>query len=239
MDCTLQIAICDDDTIEQNLLVHIIEQCGFPVNCSTFNSAEELLAVFSPCRYDLIIMDIFMTGMSGIDAVSIIRRTDDTVPVAFASASSDFTLESYRLGALKYIEKPVTIKPMQELLELALMKKNMTPHLNFNTSSVEANIPFLRIEYIEQRGHSLVIHLISGSTLQLNEKLDNISSKFEGHPFLRTHKSYLVNLTHVKDFDKELMVFVMKTGDNVHISRQNLPAARAAFEKQVKKSRES
>lgn len=226
----LQAAVCEDDPSERKHLLTLIEESGIPTRCSTFSSGESFLAQYQPGKFDLIFMDIYMEGLSGVDTVTEIRKTDEAVPIAFATTSVDYTLESYRLGVLKYIEKPVREKAVRELLELALLKRDTRPRLFLKIDGDDVGVPFERILYAEQQAHGLLLHLTGGDSLHANERLDAVEPFFSGHSFFRCHKSYLVNLAYVQNFDKDLMVFTIRGGENVYIRRESLAEARKAYE---------
>lgn len=226
----LQIAVCEDSAEEQQRLLEKISTAGVPAVCTVFASGEALLEHFVVGTYDLIFMDIYMGGMTGIDTVAAIRALDETVSVAFVTTSTDHALESYRLEALKYIEKPVQERAVRELLQLARMKKENTPRLRLKINGREHSAAFDRILYVEQKAHTLHVFLTGGEVLQANEKLDSIEAQFAKPPFFRCHKSYLVNLSYVRLLDTELMMFDMKEGKNVHIRRESVGKAKRAFE---------
>lgn len=227
---TLQVAVCEDIPEERNKLLSLIEQSGVSAHCTVFPSGEEFLADYQAGKYDLIFMDIYMDGITGVETVAAIRRVDENVPVAFATTSTEHTLESYRLDVLKYIEKPVKEKAVRELLQFARMKKGSKPRLVLRVGGKEVGIPFERILYAEQQLHNLILYLTGGETVHATERLDLIEPRFHGQNFFRCHKSYLVNLSYIESLDRELMVFHMKDGENVHINRQSLCAARNAYE---------
>lgn len=226
----LQIAVCEDIIEEQKQLLSLIESSGISSKTTVFSRGEELLQEFRAGRFDLIFMDIYMDGISGVEAVAAIRKIDESVPVAFTTSSTDHTLESYRLEVLKYIEKPVKAKAVHNIVELARLKKENTPQLMLKINGKDISVPFERILYAEQKAHTLFLFLTCSEVLQANEKLDNIESQFEGQNFFRCHKSYMVNLVYVQSLDKELMVFNIKGGKNVHIRRESMTRARKAFE---------
>ena len=171
-----------------------------------------------------------MGGITGVETVAAIRQLDENVPIAFATTSTEHTLESYRLDVLKYIEKPVTEKAVRSLLELASLKKENRPHLMLRSDGGEVKLPLERILCVEQRGHELLFSLTGGETLRTPEKLDALEGTLAGHDFYRCHKSYLVNLAYIESLDRELMVFEMKEGKPVHIRRESLGDARKAYE---------
>ena len=227
----LQVAVCDDSIEEQKQLLTMIQETNKHVKVRVFNDGEALLKNYIPSQYDLIFMDIYMTGMTGIDTVTAIREVDETVLIAFATTSTEHTLASYRLGALKYIEKPMKKTAVSQLLDIAQMKKERVPKVQIKNGMKEFSMAFERILYVEQKAHLLLFHLINGEVVEIKEKLSNVEHLFEKQPFLHCHKSYLVNLSYVNGLDAKLMVFNMKYNKNVYIRRGSLPKAKAEFEK--------
>lgn len=226
----LHIAICEDNFDERKHLLHIVENSKFPTKVKVFDCGESFLSDYQRGKFDLVFMDIYMSGITGIETITAIRELDENISIAFTTSSTDHTLESYRLNAIKYIEKPVSKKSVYKLLELALLKKQSTPELILRVKGQTSYIPFERILYVEQKSHTLYFFLTGNEVLTANEKLDNIIKQFEGQSFFRCHKSYVVNFAYVKNLDKELMVFSMKNGSNVHIRRESMPGAKKAFE---------
>lgn len=226
----LRIAVCDDSTEEQEKLLAILEKSDIKTEITVFASGEDFLTEYRQGKYDLLLMDIYMGGMTGVETVTEIRKTDETLIVAFITSSSDHALESCRLDALKYIEKPVKEKAVLELLQFAQLKKESTSRLILRIGGKERSLPFEQMLYVEQIDHTLHLHLIGGEVLETTGKLDKLEPQFAGQPFFRCHKSYLVNLSHVAELDKWLMVFVMNGGGKVHIRRENLSKAKKTYE---------
>lgn len=232
----LRIAVCEDSTEEQKKLLSILEQSEIPTETATFANGEDFLKDYRQGKYDLLLMDIYMGGITGIEVVTEIRKTDETLIVAFITTSTDHTLAGYRLNVVKYIEKPVKEKSVLELLTFAQLKKENTPRLHLKKDGKDLSQPFERILYVEQREHTLYLYLTGGDVLQVNGKLNNIEPQFAGQeglppqPFFRCHKSYLVNLSHVAELDKWLMVFIMSEGGAVHIRRESMGKAKKAYE---------
>ena len=99
----LCIAICDDQTEEREKLLLLVEQAPIQTESALFASSEDLLEAFKPGIFDFLLMDIYMDGMTGVEAVQKIRKIDAEIPVAFTTTSTEHALESYRLSVLKYI----------------------------------------------------------------------------------------------------------------------------------------
>ena len=116
----LTLAICDDLPEEREKLLRLLELSPIPAVCAQFGSSEELLSAFRPGKFDLLLMDIYMDGMTGVEAVQRIRELDERIPIAFTTTSTEHALEGYRLSVLKYLEKPVRQKDVNDLLRLVL-----------------------------------------------------------------------------------------------------------------------
>lgn len=119
----------------------LLSQSGVPCVPTVFASGEALLEAWRPHTFDLLLMDIYMDGMTGVETVKQLRDRGEDLPVAFITSSTDHALDSYRLSALKYIEKPVRPGDVLEILELARLKKGNAPALTIQRGGVREEIP--------------------------------------------------------------------------------------------------
>lgn len=227
---TLHVGICEDDKQERIRLLEMVTSSVEKVTVEAFESAEELLDAFYPGKFDLVILDIFMKEMTGVEALEKIRKNDGRVVAAFATTSQDFALESYRLHAARYLEKPVKEEEIRDLMQEVLQKKLLEPHYEIVSGGEKVRIPFDRILFVEQKGKNLVVHLDDKREFLTRGKLDEEEPKFPSSRFLRCHKSFLVNLAKIRGINRELNTFVMEDGQNVHIHRQGFFAAKRAYE---------
>lgn len=227
----LHIAICDDSLSDAARLRTFVEQSGIAAVCEIFESGEKLLHSFCGATYDIIFMDIYMKGLRGTQAVEQIRVLDETVLIAFTTISTDHALESYRLNALKYIEKPVTLEPVLALLEFAMMMRRTRPSITLLIGGRDKEIFLDDILYIEQSNLTALINTQDGvyRTSQ-SVKLDHIEAKLSSPSFIRCHHSFIVNLRYVEGLNQELMLFMMNNGDKAYIRRGDLKRAKDAYE---------
>ncbi len=217
----LQIAVCEDNLADTALLCGLIEKSGIPLACARFESGEEFLSAFHAGMYDLIFMDIYMKGLQGIETAEAIREKDENVIIAFTTSSPDHTRESYRLNALKYIDKPVREKDVKEALELALMKRRNRPSITLASAGGEAMEIYLdTVIYFEHKNHVVELHT-TGRVIQTSQaaRLDELEKRLPSPPFTRCHRSYLINLDYVREADREENCFFMKNGDRADIRR--------------------
>lgn len=225
----LQVAVCEDQAAERETLLSILAECAVANVPTVFASGEDLLAAYRPGRFDLLLMDIYMDGMTGIQAVERVRQVDESIPVAFLTTSTDHAMESYRLSALMYLEKPVRREKIQEMLELARMKRDNGPALVVSRNGAAEKLPLADLLYLEQQGHMVYIHLRNGQTT-VYDKLSALLPQLEGPSFFQSHKSYCVHLAHVARINTDLRCFVMANGKNIPIRRDLLGKAKRAWE---------
>lgn len=152
----LRLAICDDLPEEREALLALLEQAPIATVCAQFASSEELLEAFRPGGFELLLMDIYMDGMTGVEAVRKIREMDETIPIAFTTTSTEHTLESYRLSVLKYLEKPVRQKDINDLLHLVKLQRDSAPPAGHPAKRRDAKNPPFRAFLSGAEGPSCV-----------------------------------------------------------------------------------
>lgn len=226
----LQIAICEDDLNEIKKISEIIDSFDIPVQIHVFNDGSSLLESYVPGLYDLILMDIYMTGITGVEATRIIRQHDDDTTIAFVTSSLDHALDGYSLNVSRYIEKPISPEAIHDVLRLAMQQKSGGYCVQFMSGGKELNVPIRRLIYIEQKGHYMYLHFPGHKTLQVKGRLDLLPDQMLRHSFYRCHKSFLVNLFFVTDIDAELMAFKMEEGNIAYIRRESFREAKKMWE---------
>lgn len=227
---TLQVALCEDLPEEQAWIISLLENSVIPVVCTVFADGEALLHAYRPERFDLLLIDIYMRGMTGIEALARIREMDSEIPAAFITTSTEHTLESYRLRALKYIEKPVRLEEIAEILELALMRKKNRPSLVVQKNGKDMRLYLSSVLYLEQQGRQVVIYCKGDAQICIYGKLASLLTQLHEPLFFCSHKSFCVNLSYVRFIDHGLKCFVMENGSNVPITRPRMAGAKQAYE---------
>ena len=231
MPDALKIAICEDEPDQKNMLLKLLDESNIENTSVVFANGEDLLADFKQGKYDLILMDIYMESeLTGIDTIRLIRKKDKDIPVAFVTTSKDYALESYRLSAMKYIEKPYSKESIEDILHLAVLKKNDAPALFVQRNGIVERVPLANILYMEQQMHKVLIYLKSKNTLEIYGKLSELEKQLPENLFFISHKSFAVNLSFVRFINMEIKCFVMENNTNVPIKRELLTKSKKALE---------
>lgn len=225
----LKLALCEDDKEEMERLISLARAGQVPVSVTAFESGEAFLKDYQPGRFDMVLMDIYMGGISGVETVRKLRELEPDLPVAFVTSSQDHALDGYRLKVAKYIEKPVTQEDMDGAVALAAQWREQAA-VEVVLQGKTLSLPVNSLVFVEQRAHYLLFRFEGGGTRQAKGRLDELEPQLAGFPFFRSHKSYLAGLAHVADIDRELLMFRMKDGQGVYIRRDRLKRARDAWE---------
>jgi len=227
----MNIAICEDNA-EENKVTHYSIKKFCNKNCFankiyTFASGEKLLAAFTPGKFHLIFLDIYLTGMSGMETARIIRETDPNCLLIFITSSPDHALEAFSVHAGSYVLKPVDETKMEETLELCREKFiKYSRFIDVISNYQNVRLPLAGIQYVEVYGKTTLFHL-KNNIFKTYMPLDEIEELLGGEPFLRCHRSYLVNMTYVADIVHN--DFIMKNGDIVSIHKRGLTKVKLIF----------
>jgi DNA-binding LytR/AlgR family response regulator len=224
----LSIAICEDSPEDRRCMESALESAGIPCACDWFENGESFLEGFSYGKYDLVLLDVYMGEMTGVEVARLVRETDSDVMLAFVTTSEDFAMEGYRSRVERYLLKPYQENDVHEILASAARRVESQQEAALTVAG--ETIPISRIRYAEQNNHTTIIYLMGGNEVRRTGRLDDIDSQLPSPPFYRSHKSYLVNLDHVKRLDRNLNAFEMDSGEYAYIRRASVREAQRMYE---------
>lgn len=221
----LRVAICEDDIKDVELLEQCIRQSGMPVEIQRFTHGKELLERLAQERFHLLFLDIYLPDMQGTDIAAHIRQTDSDIVIAFTTNSEDHTLAGYRVNALKYLIKPVRAADVAQTLELAQLLDSRRPQCTVFARQRKVDIALEDICYVEVHNHTCHIHTVR-EVLETGNTIEEMAALLPPPCFVKCHRSFIVNLDHVRDVDRD---FIMKSGDTVYIRGKDLGAIKRAW----------
>lgn len=224
-----RIAICDDASIDRMILakfasIYCDAHC-LKSQIQTFSSAEELLACSH--SWDVLLLDIYMEGKSGLEVAKIFRQSHSDIKIIFISSSREHALDGYEFQAIHYLVKPVSYETFAKALDrCAVDYIDAQRYLEVISMKILVRIPLNDIRYVEVYDKASIIHTGS-SSIKTYQALNDIHEQLGGIPFLRCHRSYIVNLNHVVRM--ETGSFVMDTQEQVPIPRAKRMEMRQIF----------
>ena len=230
----MKIALVDDEIPQlQNLrgllaaeLQRIVGHTPHQIDC--FRSGQSFLEHWAAGSYDIVVLDIFMGGITGVDVAKQIRLTDPNVKLVFCSHSNEFAAESYQVNAQYYLVKPATpgsISNMLQRLNLELIQMGQTVTLPDGSSII-----LRQILYTEYFNHVVTIYLKDGQTHRLrvnHSRLEEILSPY-GYIYCPS-KGILINVHEVSSITEDALT--MSSGIVLPISRRKSKDVQAAYAK--------
>ena len=231
----MRIAICDDNASDRARLCGYIKDYlarhNYTAEVVAFPDGESLLKAFFVCPFDLMFIDIFMTGMSGLEMAGNIRRIDPYCKIMFVTTSKDYMAESHMVQTSGYVVKPFTREKMDASMTIFYNEFQKSSRMIVVPVGREGSvwIPVASIEYVEVFDKSSHFHM-HDSVIETTLTLSDAENKLGGEPFLRCHRSYIINMNHVRDIGDTS--YLMKNGDSVPMrvkSRKELRLAVTGF----------
>ena len=230
---TMRIILIDDDKKELATLRTCLEDLmGTSLEITEYYSGEEFLAAWEKSKAgsdakgrntgeagtcDLIILDIYMKELTGIDVARKIREKDENVRLVFGTTSNDFAAESYEVHACDYLRKPFTRESVGKMLD----RLNLEEMDRVRTICLpDGQMIVLRdIIYIDVDSHRLTIHSKKAGDYVTRLPFGEMEKLLEGYPyFYSPSRGVVVNFYEVSDQKED--VFVMSDGTWLPISRR-------------------
>jgi len=233
----LQIAVCDDEPFYREKILSLVKQYldkrKLEYTTQLYSSGEQFLArCENRVKYDIVFMDISMKELDGIQTASQLRSFHNTTYLVFVTAFIDYALEGYKVNAVRYIMKDTLDTAIPECMD-AILQKMQLSKVTFTFMDGKRTLYTDNILYIESQKHKAFFHYMqntmqAGITIyQLYERLDTIEKVLSDHGFLRIHKSYLVNMKHIRKLCNYSILLV--TGEELPIPRLRFQTVKEQF----------
>lgn len=200
-----KIAICDDNETDIAYIAKMVhswaEKSKNTITIESFPSAESFLFHYADEKdYDILLLDIEMKAINGVELAKEIRKENDAVQIIFVTGYSDYIAEGYEVSALHYLMKPVKEEKLFEIMDRATVKLQKNEKALFLTLSGETvRIPIYEIRYLEVQQNYVTIH--AKEDYSIKRTLGEFEHELDER-FYRMGRSYLVNLTYIQKITK-------------------------------------
>ena len=197
----MRIAVCDDDETAVSFLRELIE--SYPkqkLNADGYSSGEDLLRTGN--IYDLIFLDIDMKGIDGIETARRIRIHDRKVKIVYVTSYKEYAGKAFSVHAFGYLLKPVKQEKIWKQIEDALLwQEEEAPEgkqVEFTAVEGLVRLPVDMIYYFEYQNRRIYMKA-KDTTYEMRGRISDIAGRMEEYGFSVLHKSFVVNLYHVKN----------------------------------------
>ena len=204
------IAIVEDESIFSDQLQEFMkkyqEEYNVSFKLSIFKDGAEILEGYEKI-YDIILLDIEMPKVNGMDAAIEIRKTDSDVVLMFITNLTNYAIRGYEVGAFDYIVKPLSYYTFSMKITRALkrVKQKEKQQILLKLSEGVKLLGIHQIYYIEVQNRMLHYHTNEGEYV-IRGTMKSIEEKLSSLPFVKCNHWYLVNLMHVKETQKNIVV---------------------------------
>ena len=211
----IRVIIVEDESGIRKLLKKIIERKGgFEVAGESDNLADAV-SLFARIKPEVVFLDIEINGASGIDCAKIIADMDPKTKIVFATAHAEYMPEAFEVYAFDYLIKPFAIERVERTLAriLSLKEQELPEHadkivryekeLDRLLVKGKESMSFVDIQDIilVQRENNNTVIYTGQDSFTTSAGLGDIEAKLDPELFLRSHKSYIINLSKIKKIE--------------------------------------
>jgi two-component system, LytTR family, response regulator AlgR len=242
----VRILLVDDEALARGRLAALLAADHDHEVVGEAVSGEECLKLVARCRPDVVLLDIRMPGMDGIETARHLAALSDPPAVIFVTAYDAFAIEAFDAQAVGYLLKPVRGERLAEALRRAA--RPTRPQLAALTGSASARrrriaaklgdtlrlIPVDTIRYFQADQKYVTVHHVGGADL-IDESLKELAAEFR-EDFVRIHRNALVALKYAaaleRDAQGQLQVRLEGITEPLAVSRRHAPEARKRMQKE-------
>lgn len=234
----LSVLIVDDEALARRRIKEHLEDLGV-LYFHEAESANNALNILSSYPIDVILLDVQMPNVNGLELAILIRK-QFSAEIIFVTAHSEYALNAFELAATDYLTKPVRIERLKLALERAqkqikskeqLSENSNKPYLVVNDRHGSHRIALDEIIYFKAELKYVTIRTLLGKHI-FEDSLNQLQEKFPKE-FIRVHRNALVAKTRIrrlrKNSDDNWIVEILGIPDTLEVSRRHLPALRQEF----------
>lgn len=201
----MQILIVDDEPIARDILRDYVARMPQLGQVAVCRNAGEATKALEEHTVDLVLLDINMPGLSGIELV---RSLPNPPLVILTTAYSQYAVESYELDAVDYLLKPFSFDRFEKAINKAatmLQNKKADENIFVKCDGKLVQIDINSLELVEAVRDYVKLHTNDKTLLTLST-MKNMEEQLSDYPqMVRVHKSFIVNIAHVRELSGNLI----------------------------------
>ena len=219
----IKIAVCDDEKYMsekiEKMAAEFFMKKNTDISVEKYSSGEELLNINE--RIDILFLDIGMQGMDGLETARMLRLHGYNGFLIFITVLKEMVFQSFEVQPFDYLVKPVRKEHFEKTMErlFSSMQDRLSPEKAnlLVQKGYESNIISLQdIVCCEIIDRKVYLYLVSGEVIDYYERIENLKKKLDKR-FFRCHRSYLINLNHLKSYRNNTAY--MADGKEIPVSR--------------------
>jgi two-component system, LytTR family, response regulator AlgR len=239
----MKILVVDDEPLARQRLTALVHETGIGRVVSELSSGKDIVSVVEIYHPDVVLLDIRMPGVDGMQAARQLEKLYPTPAIIFTTAFGDRALEAFDQQAVDYLLKPIRKDRLEKALRRAYsllhsdttqipeqeMKATTRSHISANVRGNIVLIPMKDVYYFIAEEKYLMLHWSKGKVL-VSERLRDLEQEFSGQ-LLRVHRSALVSVSQIGSMVKDnhtghFFLKIKDTNISLEVSRRHLPIVR-------------
>ncbi len=240
----MKLLVVDDEVLARQRLVSMIHELGGYDIVGEAGDGKSALLLVDQAQPDVVLLDIRMPGMDGLETARHISRLDTPPAIIFTTAYDEHALEAFSIHAVDYLLKPFRREQLADALTAA--QRLTRAQADQISSNVGANrrtnicarirgslrlIPVSDIRYFKADQKYVTVRYPGGEVL-IEEPIKSLEEEFVDQ-FIRVHRNALVSTVHLNGLEKndqgQLVVHLQGIDDSIEISRRHLAEVRRHF----------
>lgn len=235
----MKVLIVDDEPLAQQRLQQLLKESTLVSDIFLANNGLQAIEMVQQSKPDVVLLDIRMPGMDGLEAAQHITQMDKVPAIIFITAYDEYALQAFKVHAVDYLLKPVRQQKLLESLEracqlnraqLAAIKSSRSGRSNI-TAKINGNIKLIPVEdilYFQAEQKYVTVKHLNGESV-IEDTLKDLQAEFSDQ-FIRVHRNALIAKKFLSGLykDKNGHSFVTVSGDDkqLEISRRHFSAVK-------------
>jgi len=231
----MKVLVVEDEPLAQQRLIQLLGDIPLVQQVYAANNGLQAVELCDSEKPDLVLMDIRMPGMDGLETAGHLSRLDETPAIIFVTAYDEYALDAFRVHAVDYLLKPVRRDKLQEAIQraarlnraqLAALEGEPKARTNI-TARISGNIkliPVHEILFFQAEQKYVTVRYLRGETI-IEDTLKELQDEF-GNTFVRVHRNALVATKYItgvhKDSEGRSFLTLQHCDKSLEISRRHL-----------------
>ncbi len=199
----VRIAICDDDkdsvALHEDIVKHSLQACGIGYEITTYTQSSNLLYDITDDRffYDLILLDIEMPGMTGMEISERIKPYLPNVKIIFVTSHIEYAIDAFELSIFRYVPKNnLDNRLVSAVVDAAkLIELETDQEYVIQAAGRMEKIPYKDIFYVQRDGGKNSMIVSNMGTSKVRKSLQQVFEELNTPEFIFIDRGYIVNIS--------------------------------------------
>jgi DNA-binding LytR/AlgR family response regulator len=225
----LSVLTVDDERPSLDELSYLLADCDRVDSVMAVQSATEALRLLQQKQFDVVLLDIRMPGLDGLELAKVLAQFSRPPAIVFVTAHDEHALEAFDVGASGYLLKPVDHEHLAHALERAVPATDRRGDLDepFDVLAAESGnattlVARSDVSWVESAGDYVRLHTNDGSAYLVRVPMSVLQEEWTSHGFARIHRSYLVAVREIREVRTDGSQMTVRIGDHeLPVSRRH------------------